>query len=313
MRVGVKMTVSRALFEDTPLNVGFIRLNTVAVQHFEIRNDFQLPFAYKGSNFSVVVPEESSLLVSITIRADQRGPLNYREPVTTNMTPPFYLNVTGEVVPVKLRFMGDDGKRKRALVFGSEILLLPTKRVVLYNAGKTIVDIDSISHSGRLFSYRSNCPPNLGCNESCEINVSIALAKFRRPLESGDLLVVSGDKENSLKLVIELSDSEIDSVILRRRLKTFFVVCLAMSWIVVGIWKEVREFARKRKEIYLRLKNLDRAIDRLSVWAKVSIGTQVLRTSQKVTGGTWSVCASNTKEVSQETIRTMDMMLSNYV
>jgi hypothetical protein len=117
MRVTFKVTLACSVYENVILDVGFVLPGVNYTRVFQITNKHDCTVAFYSPSFNTVALPRQLLSIPLILNAESIGYFSHDLPVTTNVTPPFFVNISGFAVPPMVRFVGDDRAEITELVF----------------------------------------------------------------------------------------------------------------------------------------------------------------------------------------------------
>jgi hypothetical protein len=99
MRVAFKVAIERYVYENVILDAGFILPGVNYTKVFQITNNHDCAIAFYSPSFNTVALPRQLLSIPLILNAGSDGYFSHDLPVTTNMTPPFFINISGFAVP----------------------------------------------------------------------------------------------------------------------------------------------------------------------------------------------------------------------
>jgi hypothetical protein len=159
-------------FSDIELSLGYVFAHTIIVKTVTIENVHSCTIAFHGEAFDIVIQPHHSLSVDIPIEIGEPGYFNFSYPITTNLTAPFFLKVTGKSVLPRVRLRNAEGMTVTELQFTNNVW---SSVVFLSNDGMATLNLSKFDFTEKLFNLRSNCSQFLEPQTSCALNFSVNL------------------------------------------------------------------------------------------------------------------------------------------
>jgi hypothetical protein len=304
--VGFNITLAFFTFSDIELDIGYVLPFSHCVKIFTIQNRYKCAIAFYGETFEAVSPPNSTINVLIPFNVGEIGKVNFTYPVATNVTPPFYIQVIGEVVHPRPIIRDEDGNQISALLLDNG---RRSATVFLENAGKTDLTIHNLDFTTSVFRLNSQCPGVLEPGEDCELHFSSNLNQLTRTPESYRWSFEVENVELRLELTVEITAEEMEWIKNTRAAKMVAVVAILCGSIAFPIcrllWKSCALARNHRK----RTEALKRAIKRLSLSAFSSVGIEVIFPREKGVG-TWVLLKDYKPAVTLEALAQMTALIS---
>jgi hypothetical protein len=306
IRVSFGIVLGRSSFQDVDMPAGYILPRTNITQFLDVRNNHDCAVAFHGSSFDAVAGPGETISVPIRFAGTDLGCFTYYYPITTNITAPFYLNISGVVVLPKLRYVDAAGTVVKELWFGNGIWVCD---VYLVNRGRTGVFLD-FAAPRKVFRVRTNCSDSLDISELCQLRFAVQFDDLENESEVHFFLVKSAGVTSELKLIIELTKDGMKKL-MRRRLVNYIGNYIILSVFTIGrILRSLFRWIRRRNDRRWRLRRIPKAIEKRSVARRLSTGTEVIFTQER-TGGVWVPAAEIKHEVSGEALTGMATLIAD--
>jgi hypothetical protein len=202
MRIAFAVVLGRSSFQDVDMPAGYVLPRTNITRFLDVRNTHDCAVAFHGLTFDAVAGPGETISVPIRFAVARLGEFAYLYPITTNITAPFYLNISGVVVLPKLRFVDPLGQEIQHVKFRDGNW---THSVYLVNRGKTGVSLSQTLTATKAMHMASNCSDFLELRETCELHFSVQLGFVVNDTELYTFAVKSAGVVSSLMLDVELS------------------------------------------------------------------------------------------------------------
>jgi hypothetical protein len=240
------------------------------------------------------------------LQIGELGNFNFSYPVTTNVTPPFYLRVTGKAVAPRVRVRNTERKTVTELRFANGIW---SSLVFLSNDGSAAIDIGNLNFADRIFKLEADCPPSLAPHTACPLAFSVNPRGATKPVEKMDWRIDAHGLTAVIVLTVVVGVdgmARIDKARAARKAAAVGALCGGVTLpICPFLWRTVATARGARK----RGRLLRRAIERLSVSTRNSIGTEVVFRTHRVVG-TWGHAQGVRPEVTAEVLGEMTLLLT---
>ena len=313
-------------FSDSTYDFGTVVVNATQIGFTSVYNTFDLPVIFyvadtsesKGvfslmSPVSAVVRPNEPFNISFRYSPTKLGQTILQIPITTNSTPPFFVELAATVVPPVFDFIDEQGSSLTSLNFadvGSSSLY---RTLYVKNNGHATIPFTTIwTDADDIVSWKSNCSAVLLVDEACRIDMRVTVGKFINQNRTFSVLVGSCGTERALTVNIAMDKLSFKVICMKRWAKFIFLIVTSAAPV---IWTAVSSFIQARRtaeDYYDRLSALDSEIDRLTVSKRSSIGIQSMKTAkQNKTGGKWVRSVTpHTTYVSQTNLNFMHHMLT---
>jgi len=302
--IGIRL--GRSQFEDIYIHIGYVLPNIEATHYFEVYNKFECPVAFHGERFDKIANSFEIISIPVTLTGLTVGEFGYRSPVTTNCTPPFWLHLSGIVVEPELQFIDQLNMVVTNLSFEDEHW---NQVVYLKNCGKTGVYLQEIVSSSRSIHIHSNCSEFLEVDATCELTFTIQIRLIQNQTEFHELIVEAAGKRNTLTIKVNLSRDIVEKLKRFRFLKHFGMLIVTLIFTTGRIFIKIIQNLKNWRKRKRRLNALSKAINKLSVSRKVSIGTEIIFTNDGI-GGTWEQTLEPKWIVTEGTIEAIEFMIA---
>jgi hypothetical protein len=281
MKIPLKLASMR--FGDMHLHVGYIASNTEIWPILNLHNSHDCDLAFHGATFDVVLRPHDWTTIRVPIRVGDPGPFNLSYPITTNLTAPFIVYVTGTATSQRAQLRNLNGEQVSELRFTGTVR---ESIVYLTNVGDSNLTVDNLSFNGGVFRMTSACAETVWPGKDCELVFSVDFDRVQQPIESFEWTLPGLGEGNVIRLVAEPGKDfhRVSHIKVPRPSKRIVSVVwgtLALSFFR-PFWRRFRTAmdARRRKNA------LKRAVDTLSDRRLKPIGTQARFEPMKL-AGTW--------------------------
>jgi hypothetical protein len=275
--------IGRCRFDDLHKQAGYVLPNVEATHLFEVTNEYECPVAFHAENFDEVASPHQSVSIPVTFTVPAIGGFSFATPVTTNLTPPFYLHLSGIAVEPKLKFVNEQHQPITSVSLGDRHW---RQVVYLKNYGKTGVYLNNVLSPSKGIYITSNCTDFLEKKALCRLALAIKIGSLENETEIHELMVDAAGTLSTLDIRVNLSKEVVE------KLKRFRQITHTTMIIVTAVLTAGRVLvafirgAQWGRKARARLKALGRAIDECSPSRRVSVATEVVFTSDR-TGGSW--------------------------
>jgi hypothetical protein len=263
--------------------VGYVLPNVETTHLFEVTNEYECPVAFHAENFDEVASPHESVSIPVIFTVPAVGDFSFATPVTTNLTPPFYLHLSGIAVEPKLKFVNEQRRPITSVSFGDRYW---RHVVYLKNYGKTGVYLSDIMSPSKGIHITSNCTDFLERDAICQLALAIKIGCLENETEIHELLVDAAGTLSTLDIQINLSKEVVEKLKRFRQIKYTAMIIVTAVLTVGRVLAALIRGAERGRKARARLKALPRAIDECSPSRRVSVATEVIFTNDR-TGGAW--------------------------
>ena len=285
-------------FMDVFKTIGYLLPYVTIHNSVEIRNvlntSLKLYFHYikyiKADTESTIIPGNSVKTINYSIIPKFFGVQNFKIPITTNASHPFFIFIKAEVVPPNVTFVDYFGEHVNTVEFISENDIRNhtwIKSIFLKNNGKTDVEIGQIFVRSKLFKITRNCDTILKRNETCRIDINVLLKFLRNPKESYNMSLYVYGQQLDCKLSIKLGNEAMRKLETSRMINFVLIVSFSLALPIFEIYVSLKKQSILSSDIDSRLDNFSKEVERLSVSHKTSIATQAVVKHEEVSSGAW--------------------------
>jgi hypothetical protein len=286
MRVAFKVAVERYVYENVILDIGFILPGVNYTKVFHITNSHDCAVAFYSPSFNTVALPRQLLSIPLILNAGSTGYFSHDLPVTTNITPPFFVNISGFAVPPMVRFIGDDRSEITELVFRAG----SWRRVAFVrNIGQFDVGLGAVASPGRQVQVASNCSDSLAVGSSCTVEFSINTHLVESAEEVVEFVLAASGSVNVLALRVVLGSETLERMQRVRRLK-FVGMLIVLSALTIGrvlgsawsCWMNRRDMQRRVR----KLASGKRRVKKRVLTRELAVQVDPVR-EMAITGGVW--------------------------
>jgi hypothetical protein len=302
---GIK--IGRCRFDDVHQQAGYILLNVETTHLFEVTNVYECPVAFHAENFDEVISPHESVSIPVTFSVSAVGEFSFANPVTTNLTPPFYLHLSGIVVEPKLKFLNDQRRPITSVSFRDRHW---RQVVYLKNYGKTGVYLNDIVSPSKGIHITSNCTDFLEKDAVCQLAFAVKIGSLENEAEFHELTVDAAGTLSTLDIRINLSKEVVEKLRRFRQIKHTTMIIVTAVLTVGRVLGPLIRGAKMGRKARARLTALPRAIDECSPSRRVSVPTEVIFTNDR-TGGAWERAEKPAWLVTGEAIAAIESFIAD--
>jgi hypothetical protein len=286
MRIAFKIAVEPSAYENIILDAGFILPGVNYPQVFQITNKHDCAVEFYSPSFSTVALPRQLLSIPLILNAGGIGYFSHDLPVTTNMTPPFFVNISGFAVPPMIRFIGDDRADLTELVFDAG----SWRRVAfVWNVGQCEVGLGAVASPAREIHIASNCSDSLAVGSSCAVEFSVDVRLVDCAEEVVEFVLEASGSVNILPLRVVLGSEAVERM-RRLRLLKFVGASIVLSGLTIGrvigsvcgCWMNRRDMRRRARELASGTKTVKKTV----IARAVAVQVDPVREGA-ITGGVW--------------------------
>ena len=270
LRATLDVLINGTFFFNTSARTGQVLPYTNVAVKVEVRSRFDTWIGFHGETFDAAIGPHETAVLEFPYTVGGPGRFSYLYPISTNLTAPFFCNISGTVVKPRVKFMNSAGSRLKNAVF---VLEAPPsggswkRQFFLKNFGKSPVSVGPFSSSSELLSIETDCEETLYGQFSCAVNISV-LAKFLKdPFEEANVTVLV----QKIPVVLGISVAQTDRML---RLVKVKKVMEAIGWVILAfgvhilelVWS-IRMHYKAKREFRARTEKLRSLLGDLNVTA----------------------------------------------
>ncbi|OHS98247.1 hypothetical protein TRFO_35407 [Tritrichomonas foetus] len=311
------------IFPGTFYSFGLVPINYQSLATVSVFNFFDLPVLYriitnpeKEKVLSVKSPKNSvvdpgkNLSIIFAYSPVEVGRRVLAIAVSSNVTIPFYIELTAEAIMPSFNFIDHNGSIVDTLIYKLNSITTIEENIFLRNDGNISIPIEKLEISSKMH-LKSKCGNFLNIAEKCSIHFKIDPNVLLQKKNDIILEVVSCKKIQRINITVFLDDKIIVKMKLRKLLKYIFVLFLSVLPMFIQFYEVKFAFARVTRDYIHRESMLQKEIDKLSVSKRSSVAMQTSTPESKPFMGRWVRSNLVSTPVSKHGIEMMTKLLEN--
>ena len=268
LRATFDVAINGTSFFNASARIGPVLPHTTVVVRVDVRSRFDCWVGFHGDTFDAAIGPHESGVLEIPYTVGGIGRFSYLYPISTNLTAPFFCNISGIVVKPRVKFVNNAGSRLKNAAF---VLDAPsfdgkwTRRFFLENLGRADVDISPFSVSSDLLAIETNCTDVLRKQESCVLNVSVVAKALREPFEEANITVLAQGIPTVLGVTVTQTVSMLRMMAMKKVCELSVLFLLAFGLHIVDMVNAVRKQLRTKRDFRVRAEKLRLLLGDLNV------------------------------------------------